>query len=166
MIREEAHRRHGHATQTILPEVANSLRTEFGPGILALRGIEAYRVRQEVEGNRYAGLALTGIRAVGEAQVVTAAGGVNAFLEASLQARFARYRERMRSGDPFVELGESEAYENAELTNASNNPAIQDILGVRAIADYIIPNNGSLYTLAGTAMELACGAVPSYCRER
>ncbi|MAE93658.1 MAG: hypothetical protein CL910_03260 [Deltaproteobacteria bacterium] len=73
------------------------------------------------------------------------------WVEADEGVRFERLRSRARSGDPET-LEELRRLEGSEL--ASDNPAGQQLLAVRELADYRVQNGGSLEDLQSQVQEL------------
>lgn len=114
-----------------------ALRERFGPGVLAERVIAGLAQDRNH--------AIDSIRSPAEVETLRAAGDFRLWwIEAPARVRFDRTRERGRSGD-------AESFEAFEAQQAreleSSDPSGQQLLGVRDLADEVIPNGGDLATL-------------------
>ncbi len=73
------------------------------------------------------------------------------WVDADVETRFVRLRERGRSGDP-TSLEEFERLEAREL--GSDDSAAQQLLAVRDLADFKVENNGALEDLKGSLQRI------------
>jgi dCMP deaminase len=138
VIREELARRGESEGRERMIELGNALRSAEGPGALARRLLpRLQRDRNHV---------IDSIRHPGEVEVLR--GAAQQFrliwIDAAEATRLARIRSRARPGDP-ESLAELRRLEGREL--GSSDPAAQQLLAVRALADDVITNDGTLLEL-------------------
>ncbi len=138
VIREELARRGERESRERMLELGNALRAAEGPGALAERLLpKLQRDRNTV---------IDSIRHPGEVELLRAA--TQQFrliwIDAAEALRLERIRGRGRSGDP-TGLAELRRLEGREL--GSDDPAAQQLLAVRALADDVIGNDGALREL-------------------
>ena len=138
IIREELVRRGLGESRELMIEVGRELRAEGGPGALASRATET------LEGDR--NYAVDSIRHPAEVEVLSGCGHPFKLLwvEASLDTRFERLRTRGRRGDPDT-IERLRELEGREL--GSDDPSAQQLLAVKALADFEVPNEGDLEAL-------------------
>jgi dCMP deaminase len=119
-------------------ETGNALRAAEGPGALAERLLAQLRPDQNT--------VVDSIRHPAEVEVLRAASPRFRLLwiEAAEERRLARIRSRGRGGDP-ASLADLKRLEGRELGSA--DPAAQQLLAVRALADEVITNDGTLAEL-------------------
>jgi len=115
----------------------NELRERFGPGILA------ERIVQKVEADR--NYVIDSIRNPAEVIALRRApGGFKLLLvEAPLEVRFERARDRQREGDP-ITLSDFQAL---DVREAVGNAASQNLDQVEQLADATLTNDGSFEDL-------------------
>lgn len=134
IVREEAKKLESTTHRDNLFEVANELRKAKGADILVNRALEAYRATQKP------GVVISGIRNPKEVRSLKQAGGVFIFIDAPIEMRYKRARQRGRLEDNTTLAGFIEQ-EERELNNA--HPASQNISEVKKLADVIITNDGT-----------------------
>jgi len=137
VIREELERERLEPTRENMIERGRHLRERFGPAVLA------ERVQRNLPGDR--NHVIDSIRHPAEVESLRAGGAfLLIWLDASPQVRFERSRARGRGGDAQT-FEAFEALEARELQ--STNPAAQQLLAVKALADETLRNDGSLAAL-------------------
>jgi len=138
VIRDELRARGLEETRERMIELGTELRTQGGPGVLAERLVP----RLEAEHN----YAIDSVRHPAEVEVLRARSRhfKLVWTEADDSLRLARIRARGRSGDP-TSLEELRRLEGREL--GGSDPAAQQLLAVRDLADFTVENNGSLEEL-------------------
>lgn len=141
-VRGEALRRHRSVDRDVLRHVANELRATLGAGALCLQAIHDY----EEAGAPGEGLALSGLRAIGEAQAIRSNEGLLLFVDAPIELRFSRIQGRARLGEITASLETFRAFEETELQSATLTG--QNIEGVRGLSHTIIQNDRSEADLA------------------
>jgi dCMP deaminase len=138
VLRDELRARGLQETRERMIATGRELRAAEGPGALALR-----LARRRVSDRNYV---IDSVRHPAEVEALRARTGRFRLLwiEASEATRLARIRARARPGDP---QGEEELrrLEGQELGSA--DPAAQQLLAVRDLADLRIPNDASLAEL-------------------
>jgi len=139
MVRVVAKKKYGNIQRKTLHKTADQLRKERGAGALVEVALETYRDQQE----EYNGLAVTGIRSLGEARALLAAGGRLIFVDAPREVRFKRSQKRQREGDEPT-LEEFIKQEESELYGDGDDEAVINILGVKELADRVIINDDSI----------------------
>jgi dephospho-CoA kinase len=134
-IRDVLRERGQAESRELMIDTGRSLREEGGPGVLAERLLSMMRPN----GN----FAVDSVRHPAEAEALRESGRPFWLLwvDADEALRFERIRSRGRSGDPET-LEELQELEGREL--GSENPAAQQLLAVRGIADAHVDNSGDL----------------------
>jgi len=145
VIREDLRARGVDETRERMIEAGNAIRARFGPGGLAVRLLE----RLEPDRNAV----VDSIRHPAEVEALRkhTPSFRLIWVDAPEDVRFARVRERGRSGDP-ASLEELRRLEAREL--GSDDPAAQQLLAVRELADFTIANDGSLEQLHRRVQEV------------
>lgn len=122
-----------------LRAVGNELRAAHGPGVLAIKAMEAYR-----EENGSNGLSLSSIRSVGEAEAIVAAGGVIVWIDADPKVRYQRVTNRpgarptdQKSYDQFLE---EEAAEMHPPKGQEDDKSVLNMAGVKELATIFVTN--------------------------
>jgi dCMP deaminase len=138
VIRDELAKRGLGETRERMIETGNALRAAEGPGALATR------LLPRLAPDRNA--VVDSIRHPAEVEVLRAASPRFRliWIDADESARLARLRSRGRAGDP-ESLEELRRLEGLEL--GSDDPSAQQLSAVRALADEVIVNDGSLEEL-------------------
>jgi dCMP deaminase len=138
VIRDELAKRGLAETRERMIETGNALRAAEGPGALAKR------LLPRLSPDRNA--VVDSIRHPAEVEVLRAASPRFRliWIDADENARLARLRSRGRAGDP-ESLEELRRLEGLEL--GSDDPSTQQLRAVRALADDVIVNDGSLEEL-------------------
>lgn len=138
VIREELVRRGERESRERMIEVGNALRAAGGPGVLAQRLVpRLQRDRNTV---------VDSIRHPAEVEVLRSVSPHFRliWIDAAESERLARIHSRARAGDP-TSLEELRRLEGRELGSADANA--QQLLAVRALADEVVVNDGSLAQL-------------------
>jgi dCMP deaminase len=138
VIRGELARAGLEETRERMIETGHALRAAGGPGVLAERLVAGL-----LPDRNYV---IDSIRHPAEVEVLRRAspGFRLLWIDAPLDVRFHRLRARGRGGDPGT-LDELRRLEGRELGSA--DPAAQQLLAVRELADFPIDNDGSLAAL-------------------
>lgn len=136
MVRAVAEAMYGSIERPILVKTANELREKRGPGVLAELSLEKFR--EEID--KYDGVIISGIRSLGEVEAVKQAGGKIVFVDAPIEVRYERIKNRHRSGEEKLSFEQFKASEETEELAVHNNPYVQDLTGVREVADLIVFN--------------------------
>jgi len=137
MVREEAMKRYGSIERPVLVRTATELRQEQGGGVLAELAL------QKFNNGSYNGVAITGVRSLGEAKAVKQAGGIIVFCDAPIEMRFERMKARGRDAEINVTLEEFKQREELEA-KAGDTDADFNREAIRQMADYHISNVGAL----------------------
>jgi dCMP deaminase len=138
VLREELERRGEQETRERMIALGRELREQGGPGVLA----ERIASKLHAERNH----AVDSIRHPAEVEVLRQLHPSFRliWIDAPLEQRFQRIRDRARSGDPET-LDDLRRLEGAELGSA--DPAAQQLLAVRDLADERVENRSDLETL-------------------
>lgn len=145
VIRDELRRRGIKEDRETMIEVGRELRREGGAGVLARHAVAA------LQGDR--NYAIDSIRHPAEVEALR--DGQHPFkliwVEADPDIRLQRLRARGRSGDPgtLEQLLELEGKESG-----SSDPAAQQLLAVRELADFVVVNEGDLESLHARIREI------------
>lgn len=140
MVRAVAEAEYGNTERPTLRKTANELRSKRGPGVFAELALERY----EEEKNDYTGLIISGVRSLGEVNMIQRKGGIIVFVDAPVELRYGRIKDRHRANEELLSFEEFKASEEAESHHEHNNPAIQDIPGVRDLADLVVFNTNDI----------------------
>ena len=149
VIREQLREDGLEETRERMIEAGSRLRAEGGPSVLADRTLAVM-----LPDRNYA---IDSIRHPAEVEALRAGGRSFQliWLEADPALRFERLRERARPGDP-DSLERFRELEGRELKSA--DPARQQLLAVRNLADSVIQNDGSLEQLHAQLLEVLRGS--------
>lgn len=137
LVRKAAMAKYGSIERPILYKTANEIRHANGHGALSQMALDEYETVKE---SYPAGVVITGLRALAEAEVIKQAGGKIIFTDAPFEVRFERMQARARDGEAKVSREEFEERERNE--NGGIDPAF-DISKIKTIAEKIITNDGS-----------------------
>lgn len=144
MIRRELHERGEEITIPNLRRVGNALREQHGPGILGERAAEALADADKA--------VVTSIRHPAEVSALRRKDHFTmVFVDAPVELRFERSRERSRPGDPET-LEAFKQQEEQQMVSADKNA--QNLSACREMADRVIVNDGSYDDLARKIDEL------------
>lgn len=136
MIRAVAEAEYGNIERPTLFKTANETREKRGPGVFAELALEKYTEEQD----KYDGVVISGVRSLGEADMIKKAGGKIVFVDAPIEIRYQRIKDRHRSGEEKLSFEEFKASEEQEELQVHDNPYVQDITGVKELADIIVFN--------------------------
>ena len=138
VIRRELARRGIEESRERLIEVGTELRAQGGTGVLAERAVEA------LESDR--NYAIDSIRHPAEVEALRACGHPFKLIwvDADIETRFERLHERGRKGDPQT-LEHLRTLEDREM--GSDDPAAQQLLAVKDLADFELSNDGEIESL-------------------
>ena len=150
IVREIAQEQRGSIERPVLQEVANELRHKYGGGVLVERAIDRYHNSIRA----YAGVAVTGLRSLGEVKAIKAMGGKVVFIDAPLDVRYNRMVERQRDAEAQISLEEFREREESELSSGLSD-ADFNLAQIEKIADITIINGGTpedFYTAVDKAL--------------
>lgn len=128
MVRAAAQRERGSVERPVLFEVANEHRHRDGAGIFVMHALEMPRP-----------LVITGIRSLGEAKALKAAGGKLLFIDAPAELRYERMQARHRDAETELTLEEFEANEAKEW-HAGETDADFNLRDIKVMADVVMVN--------------------------
>ena len=126
--RKIAMEKYGSIERPILRKNAAELRYERGAGVLVEEALKAPRP-----------LVITGIRSLGEAKTLKAAGGTLLFIDAPIEVRYERIKSRARDNETQLTLDEFRANEEKEMYAGPNDEDF-NIRGIGEMADIHIEN--------------------------
>ncbi len=136
-IRAEIRKRGQEITREVLISVGNELRSRYGPGVLA------ERVLRRLDRNH--NYVVDSIRNPSEVEALRSRGDFRLLcVDADVRLRFSRTRERGRERAAQT-LEQFVAEESRELD--SHDPANQQLIATRRLADITIQNDGSIEDL-------------------
>jgi dephospho-CoA kinase len=152
LLREEAKRRGIPLKRHNLRLISAQWRRDYGMGVLVDKAIEVFKK----SGNKYKGLVVIPMRNPGEAQHLKDLGGLLIWVDAKPKIRYKRIASRKRGTEDEVSFEEFIAEEKAQSTH-SGDEATLNLLGVKALADISLENNGSDIEKFKTEAEKALG---------
>ncbi|HRK40626.1 MAG TPA: AAA family ATPase [Candidatus Saccharibacteria bacterium] len=128
MVREAAMRERGSIERPVLFEVADEHRHRDGAGVFVVHALEKPRP-----------LVVTGIRSLGEAKALKAAGGVLLFIDAPAQVRYERMKARHRDAETELTFEQFEANEAKEW-HSGETDADFNLRDIKVMADVVMHN--------------------------
>ena len=128
MVRKVATEKYGSIERPILVKTATELRYAHGAGALVTEALKEPRP-----------FVITGIRSLGEAKALKAAGGTLLFVDAPIEVRYERVKSRARDNETQLTLDEFRANEEKELYAGPNDEDF-NIRGIGEMADVHIEN--------------------------
>lgn len=140
MVRAVAESKYGNTERPTLQVTANELRESRGPGVLADLAMERYNDQKD----EYSGVVISGVRSLGEAKAIQDAGGTVVFVDAPVEVRYQRIQDRQRANEEDLSLDEFIKSEELEINKAHDNPAVQDLIGVKERADLQLVNGHNI----------------------
>lgn len=133
MVRQEALRQRGSIERPVLHEVGTALRREQGAGVLAKLAIQLYKAKK-AEGDEHTGVVVSGLRSLGEAKEILAAGGRLIFTDAPIQIRYQRMKNRLRDSEAQLTPEEFERQEAREFEPSGDGDGAFNMRGIRDMA--------------------------------
>ena len=128
MVRKVATEKYGSIERPVLVKTATELRYENGAGALVSEALKEARP-----------LVITGIRSLGEAKALKAAGGTLLFVDAPIAVRYERVKSRARDNETLLTLEQFQANEEKEMYAGPNDEDF-NIRGIGEMADIHIEN--------------------------
>lgn len=128
MVRTVAMKERGSIERPVLHEVADQHRHRDGAGVFVEHALEQPRP-----------LVITGIRSLGEAKALKAAGGVMLFIDAPATVRYERMQARHRDLETELTLEQFEANEQKEW-HSGETDADFNLRDIKAMADVVMDN--------------------------
>lgn len=147
MVREAAMRERGSIERPVLHEVATEHRYRDGAGAFVEHALKKPRP-----------LVITGIRSLGEAKALKAAGGTLLFIDAPVEIRYERMKARHRDAETQLTLEQFKANEATEW-HEGDDDADFNLRDIKAMADFTIDNVLPIDAFA-TAVEKQLGFRP------
>ena len=128
IVREIAMEEEGSVERPVLYEVAKRHRYAEGAGFLVMRGLEKPKP-----------LVISGLRTIGEAKAIKAAGGTLLFIDAPIEVRYERMKTRSRDSEIALTLDQFRDNEQKEW-HAGDNDADFNFRDIKAMSDVIVEN--------------------------
>ncbi len=128
MVRKVAMNNYGSIERPILVKTATELRYDNGAGALVDEALKEPRP-----------LVITGIRSLGEAKALKAAGGTLLFVDAPIEVRYERIKSRARDNETLLTLDQFRDNEEKEMYAGPNDEDF-NIRGIGEMADIHIEN--------------------------
>lgn len=128
MVREVAMRERGSIERDVLHIVADEHRHRDGAGAFVNHALKKPRP-----------LVITGIRALGEAKALKAAGGILIFVDAPVEVRYERMKARHRDAETELSLEQFHANEEKEW-HSGDADADFNLRDIKTMADVVIDN--------------------------
>lgn len=157
VVRAESLRLFGSTDQQFLRQAGHELRRRLGGGAVVLAAIADYREQSE----DFAGLVVSGIRALAPAEAIKDNDGTLLFIDAPTERRYEQLVRRGRVGES-KSLEEFKIFEEEELSGQLDTG--QDLRGVQRISDISIFNASDIESFL-IAVEEATGLSTSPSRE-
>lgn len=129
MVRAAAMRERGSVERPVLYDVANEHRRRDGAGIFVSHALES----------PHRPLVITGFRSLGEAKALKEAGGILVFIDAPVEIRYERMRDRHRDAETELSLKQFETNEHKEW-HAGETDVDFNLRDIKAMADIVLDN--------------------------
>lgn len=139
MVRAVAEAEYGNTERPTLFKTANETREKRGAGIFAELALDKFK-----EENKYEGIVVSGIRSLGEAGAVKKAGGKLVFVDSPMEIRYERIQARQRANEENLTFEQFKKSEEDEELTVHDNPYVQDLTGVKEMADILLFNEGDV----------------------
>jgi dephospho-CoA kinase len=140
MVRAVAEAEYGNIERPTLVRTANELREKRGPGVLAELSLERYEEDQD----KYDGVVVSGVRSLGEVEIIRKTGGTMVFVDAPMELRYQRIKARHRSNEEKLTFEQFKASEELEEHAVHDNPYVQDLIGVKELSDVLLFNTNDV----------------------
>jgi len=128
ILRSVAMKERGSIERPVLYEVANEHRHRDGPAVFVKLALGEPQP-----------LIVTGLRSLGEAKAIREAGGIILFIDAPIEIRYKRMKDRQRDQEVQLSLEEFKANEQKEW-HIGDGDADFNIGGIKKMADVVIDN--------------------------
>ncbi len=128
ILRRFAKEKYGSIERPVLNKTATELRQTRGAGVLAELALQQKKP-----------LIVSGIRSLGEAKAVKAAGGIIIFVDAPLEVRYARMQSRQRDSEAKISLQDFKLREEKEW-HTGETDADFNIPGIKKMVDVLVEN--------------------------
>ena len=160
ILRAEKKKKYGNSPKSLLVRndpFAMALRKEKGAGALVELAYEQY---QKLEKQYPGGLVASGIRSIGEAEMIHKLGGMLIFVDADSKIRYERAFSRKRDdNDVTVTYKDFIESESAESNNPTKDKTAIDIPEMKKMANLVIMNNGNSIPAFKKEVEESLGIV-------
>lgn len=140
MVRAVSEAEYGNIERPTLFKAANETREKRGAGIFADLALERFKEEQD----KYTGIVVSGVRSLGEAEAIKQAGGKLIFVDSPMEIRYERIKARQRSNEENLTFEQFKKSEEDEELTVHDNPYVQDLTGVREMADILLFNQGDI----------------------
>ena len=140
MVRAVAEAEYGNTERPTLFKTANETREKRGAGIFAELALERYTEKKDA----YSGIIVSGVRSLGEAEAIKKAGGKLVFIDSPMEIRYERIRARQRANEENLTFEQFKKSEEDEELKVHDNPYVQDLTGVKELADILLFNQGDI----------------------
>lgn len=141
IVREISLAKYGSTDRPYLQEISNLYREEFGSDYFVAESYKRYLSLED--GQKGSGVVISGMRSLGEAKKIKYLGGLLVFVDAPIETRYQRAKQRARDSEvaSFEEFRASEAKE-WEANYGSETK--HNLKGIKEISDVILDNSGDL----------------------
>ncbi len=129
MVREIAQAKYGSVERPVLQRTAQEYRERYGAGYFVERGLK--------QSSRP--VVVTGLRSIGEAKAIIAAGGHLVYVDAPVEVRYERMKSRARDQETTISLDEFWAREAKELYGGPKDSDF-NIAGIRELSETVLIN--------------------------
>lgn len=148
LVRAQAEIRKGSVERPVLQAVARELRFEQGAGALVKIAIDEFEKTDKL------GVAIGGIRSLGEANEIKNSGGCIVFTDAPIEIRYERMKNRARDGESVISLEEFQKREEFEFYQG-DGPEEFNRRDIEKMADFRIDNSENLESFLAEADAIA-----------
>lgn len=143
MVRQEALKERGSIERPVLHEVADNLRRTHGAGVMVDLAVKTFEEKR-ANHDHYDGLVVSGLRSLGEAKAVKAAGGMLVFVDAPIETRYERMVGRKRDDETKLTLDEFREQEATEMESSGEGDEAFNMRGIQQMSDVQLSNDADL----------------------
>jgi dephospho-CoA kinase len=141
LVRNIAMKERGSVERPVLYDVAEKYRKEHGAGVFVQMSLKAPRPT-----------IITGLRSLGEAKAIKAAGGVMVFIDAPIEVRYERMVNRDRDAETQLTLAEFKDFEATEMYSGDDDSDF-NLKGIKEMADFVFDSSPSRQEFLHNALE-------------
>lgn len=138
LLRDIARQKGLDTERPTLVELGVRLRSEYkSQGALVIKAIEKWHNEAE---NYPGGLAVSGLRAVGEAQEVIDHSGIICFIDAPREVRYERIVQRQRDNEAMLTLDTFAARDESEINGDPHDESHPNLGAIKKMSHHIVMN--------------------------
>ncbi len=148
IVREISLAEYGSTDRPYLQKISNLYREKFGSDYFVAEAYKRYLALEAQE--KGSGLIISGMRSLGEAKKIKDLGGLLVFVDAPIETRYQRAKQRARDSE-VASFEEFRASEAREWKANYGSETKHNLKGIQEISDIILDNSGDLDSFVADA---------------